>query len=73
MAILWLGGDADPNEMKDLLAVASAHELPAPLPVSSDVQSGLIVLTRTTVHMIRHGYQSETHLSPSECERSLLI
>ena len=35
MAILWLGGDAQPSEMKDLLGVDSAHELPAPLPVSS--------------------------------------
>jgi len=41
VAILWLGGDADPSEMKDIVGVESAHELPSPLPVSSDVHSQL--------------------------------
>ena len=75
MAILWLGGDADPSEMKDLLGVESAHEIPTPLPVSWDIrsQSGCIVITKLTVAITRQSYQRETRLSPSECERSLVI
>ena len=74
MAILWLGGDADPNEMKDLLGVESAHEILTPLPVSVDIhlQLGCIVITTLTVAITRHSYQSETRLSPSEFERSLV-
>ena len=74
MAILWLGGDADPNEMKDLLGVESAHEIPTPLPVRVDIHSqlGCIVITTLTVPFTRHSYQSETRLSPSECEHSLV-
>ena len=37
VTILWLGGDADRSEMRDLLGVESAHELSTPLPVSSDM------------------------------------
>ena len=74
MAILWLGGDADPNEMKDLLGVESAYEIPTPLPVSADIylQFGCIVITTLTVAITRYGYQSETRLSLSEFERCLV-
>lgn len=74
MAILWLGGDADPNEMKDLLGVESAHEIPTPLPVRVDIHSrlGCIVIMTLTVAFTRHSYRSEKRLSPSGCERSLV-
>jgi len=72
VAILWLGGDADPNEMKDLLGVESAHEIPTPLPVSLDIHLH-IVMMKSTLPITRNGYQSKTRLSLSEFERSLVI